>query len=175
MMKSCHPVNILRFCPKCGSGEFKAKSERSLKCYNCGFLMFINSAAAVAALISNSNNKLLLTVRGIEPDYGKLDLPGGFINPGETAENAVKRELNEELGLKVKSVKYIGSLPNEYLFDGLIVFTLDMAFSVEPYSLDNLKPMDDISDFGFFSEKEIDYNNIPAPSIRSFVKQFFKK
>ncbi|NLB26566.1 MAG: NUDIX domain-containing protein, partial [Bacteroidales bacterium] len=111
----------------------------------------------------------------IEPDYGKLDLPGGFINPGETAENAVKRELNEELGLKVKSVKYIGSLPNEYLFDGLIVFTLDMAFSVEPYSLDNLKPMDDISDFGFFSEKEIDYNNIPAPSIRSFVKQFFKK
>jgi NADH pyrophosphatase NudC (nudix superfamily) len=174
-MNPTHPFNVLNFCPKCGSAAFKAACERSLKCSNCGFTVFINAAAAVAALISDDNNKLLLTVRGIEPYLGKLDLPGGFINPGESAEDALKRELHEELGLKIKSMKYIGSAPNEYIFNGLSIFTLDMAFTVVPKTLDEIKPMDDITDFDFFYEKEIDYNLIPAPSIKTFVQQFFNQ
>ena len=174
-MQPSHPLIVLRYCPKCGSPGFKADTERSLKCSDCGFILFINSAAAVAALISDDSNKLLLTTRGIEPDYGKLDLPGGFINPGESAWDAVKRELNEELGLEVKSMQYLWSLPNEYIFNGLSIFTLDLAFSVVPYTLANLKPMDDITDFNFFSENDIDYSQIPAPSIKSFVQQFFHR
>ena len=174
-MNPTHPFNVFNFCPKCGSAAFKSACERSLHCSKCGFTIFINAAAAVAALISDDNNKLLLTVRGIEPDLGKLDLPGGFINPGESAEDALKRELHEELGLKIKSMKYIGSAPNEYIFNGLSIFTLDMAFTVVPWTLDDIRPMDDITDFNFFSEKNIDYTQIPAPSIKSFVQQFFNK
>ncbi len=174
-MNPGHPLKVLRYCPKCGSQNFKAACERSLKCSDCGFTFFINSAAAVAALISDNSNKLLLTVRGIEPGYGKLDLPGGFINPGESAEDAVRRELMEELGLKVKSMKYICSAPNEYVFKGFSIFTLDMAFRVIPDTLDNLNPMDDISGFEFYAEKDIDYSQVPAPSIKYFVQQFFNR
>lgn len=174
-MQKTHPLNVINICPKCGSGEFHQSGARSLKCDQCGFHFFINSAAAVAALVTNEEGKLMLTTRAVEPDFGKLDLPGGFIDPGETAENAVKRELEEELSMKVKSLEYIGSAPNEYIFSGYSVFTLDMAFRVIPESVKGLVPMDDILDFHFYAEDEIDYTQIPAPSIKSFVKKYFSK
>ena len=173
-MENTHPFKTLKFCPKCASSEFKKLGERSLKCADCGFHFFINSATAVAALVIDGNRKLMLVTRGVEPNYGKLDLPGGFVDPGETAENAVKRELYEELGLKTKSVNYISSQPNEYIFSDYSVFTLDMAFKVIPETILGLKPMDDILDFKFYSEEEINYDDIPAPSIKQFVKEFFK-
>ena len=173
-MNNTHPLEVLKFCPKCGSAEFHPEGERSLKCKNCSFHFYINSAAAVAALIPDSEGRLMLVTRGVEPDYGKLDLPGGFIDPGETPENALKRELREELGLKVKSMRYLGSAPNEYLFSGMTVFTLDLAFLVIPESLEELHPMDDILQYQFCREDDFDYKNIPAPSIRSFVQQFFQ-
>ena len=111
--------------------------------------------------------------RGVEPDYGKLDLPGGFVDPMETAEQAVRRELEEELGLKVTKVHYLTSAPNEYIFSDFTVFTLDMAFRVSVTSVENLKAMDDILAYRFYSEEEIDYNEIPAPSIKSFVMEYF--
>lgn len=172
-MKETHPLKVLKFCPKCGSPEFKVSGERSLKCANCGFHFFINASAAVAALVTDGNGRLMLVTRGVEPDYGKLDLPGGFVDPGETVENAVHRELEEELGLKIKSMRYLGSAPNEYVFSGFTVFTIDFAFEVIAESLENLKPMDDILDYRFYAENEFDYNDIPAPSMKQFVKEFF--
>ncbi len=172
-MQPTHPLNVLKFCPRCGSAGFEAAGERSLKCRDCGFHFFVNASASVAALVANENDKLLLTTRGVEPGYGDLDLPGGFADPGETAENAVKRELREELGMKVKQLEYVGSAPNEYVFSGFSVFTLDLAFRVIPESVEGLKAMDDIIDFQFYAEEEIDYSRLPAPSINYFVKQFF--
>lgn len=169
-----HPLKVLKFCPKCSSAKFVRSGDRSLKCVDCGFHFFINSAAAVAALVTDGNGKLMLVTRGVEPNFGKLDLPGGFIDPGETAENAVRRELSEELGLKIKSLKYIGSAPNEYIFSDYTVFTLDMAFKVIPETIDGLNPMDDILGYKFYSEDELNYDDIPAPSIKQFVNDFFK-
>lgn len=174
-MSKTHPLQVLKYCPKCASHEFKVSGERSFKCGTCGFHYFINSSAAVAALVSNNEGKLMLVTRGVEPDYGKLDLPGGFIDPLESAENAVQRELLEELGLKVKSMEYLGSFPNTYVFSDFSVFTLDMAFKVTAESVDNLKPMDDILDYKFYSEVELNYDDIPAPSIKQFVKDYFRK
>jgi NADH pyrophosphatase NudC (nudix superfamily) len=174
-MKETHPLNVLKFCPKCGSPEFKVSGERSLKCGKCGFHFFINASAAVAALVTDGTGKLMLVTRGVEPDYGKLDLPGGFVDPGETVENAVHRELEEELGLKIKSMRYLGSAPNEYVFSGFTVFTIDFAFEVVAESLENLKPMDDILDYRFYAENEFDYDDIPAPSMKQFVNEFFAR
>ncbi len=170
-----HPLKVLKYCPKCGSEEFNPSGERSLKCGNCGFRFFINASAAVAALITNDGGKLMLVTRGVEPDYGKLDLPGGFIDPLETAEEAVTRELQEELGLKVTGLEYLFSAPNEYVFSTYKVFTLDMAFKVRVETTENLKAMDDILDYRFYGEDEIDYDEIPAPSIKSFVKRYFER
>ena len=174
-MHETHPLKVLKFCPKCGSSQFEVSGDRSLQCKSCGFHLFINSSAAVAALVTDGKGKLMLVTRGVEPDYGKLDLPGGFIDPGETAEEAVKRELLEELGLKIKSLKYIGSAPNEYVYSAYSVFTIDLAFRVNPENLSGLKPMDDILKYKFYAEEEINYDEIPAPSIRKFVQDYFSQ
>jgi len=174
-MHESHPLRVLKYCPKCGSSKFEVSGERAMKCKDCGFHFFINASAAVAALVTNSEGKLMLVTRGVEPNYGKLDLPGGFVDPGETIENAVLRELDEELGLKIKSMRYLGSAPNEYVFSGYTVFTVDLAYQVIPESVENLKPMDDILAYRFYSEGEFDYDDIPAPSIQKFVKDYFRK
>lgn len=174
-MSKTHPLNVMKHCPKCGSSAFRPSGERSLKCEACGFHYFVNSAAAVACLVTDQNDKLMLVTRGIEPHYGKLDLPGGFIDPLETAENAVKRELKEELELEVVELEYLGSAPNEYVFSGFTVFTLDMAFMVKARSLDNLVAKDDILAYKFYDEEEVNYDDIPAPSINRFVRDYFRK
>ncbi len=173
-MKDTHPLKVMRFCPKCGSSEFHADDSRSLKCQNCSFHYFANSSAAVAALVVNKEGKIMLTTRGIQPGFGKLDLPGGFVEPGESVENALKRELFEELGLKVKSYEYLDSAPNEYVFSDFSVFTIDLVYKVIPETTEGLRPMDDILDFKFYSENEINYEDIPFHSIKHFVQQYFQ-
>lgn len=173
-MAETHPLKVLKYCPKCGSDRFVPSGERSLKCGHCGFHYFVNASAAVAALICDDDGRLMLVTRGVEPNYGKLDLPGGFIDPMETAEDAVRRELAEELGLTVCGLEYLFSAPNEYEFSNFKVFTLDMAFKVQVQSHKNLTAMDDILDYRFYAEDEIDYNDIPAPSINHFVKRYFE-
>lgn len=166
-----HPIHIFKFCPRCGSVNFHVSGERSLICGDCELLYYINSAAAVACLIFNAEGKLLLTRRAVDPDKGKLDLPGGFIDPLETAEDAVRRELKEELGVEVKSLRYLTSRGNEYYFSGITVFTTDLAFRVEVDSLDNLSANDDISSVEWVWPSEVDGSKIPASSIRYFVKE----
>ncbi len=174
-MQDTHPLKVIKFCPKCGSSSFEVDGERSFKCKSCGFHLFFNSSAAVAALVSNDTKQLMLVTRGIEPDYGKLDLPGGFIDPGESAEDAIKRELFEELGMKIKTMKYICSAPNEYVYSGFSVFTLDIVFEVVAESLTELNPMDDILGYKFYSRDEINYDDISGLSIRKFVQDYFEK
>ena len=65
--------------------------------------------------------------------------------------------------------------PNEYIFSGFSVFTIDLAFEVIPETIENLKPMDDILEYRFYAENEFNYDDIPAPSIKQFVNNFFQK
>lgn len=117
----------------------------------------------------------MLTRRAIEPHIGMLDLPGGFIEPMESAEEALSRELFEELGVKVSSMEYFCSFPNEYPFSGLSVYTLDLAFKVTVYSLDQIIPMDDISAFEFYKPAEVPFDEIPSSSIRKIIEKILGK
>ncbi|MDR2927697.1 MAG: NUDIX domain-containing protein [Cytophagaceae bacterium] len=167
-----HPVHIFKFCPCCGSCHFKAASERSLKCKDCGFHYFVNASAAVAALVTNDAGELLFTVRAFEPDKGMLDLPGGFVDPGESVEEALYRELKEELNLDVTDACYLVSFPNEYLFSGITVFTADISFVCKVNDLSVIQQADDVSGYVFVSPENVDYSKIGGKSIRKIVKYF---
>ena len=171
MSQDTHPVNVFNFCPRCGSQEFGTLGTRAKKCKHCSFIYYFNTSSAVAALIFDEAGRLMLTRRAIEPHFGKLDLPGGFVDPMETAEEALSRELREELGIEINNIEYYCSFPNEYPFSGLSVFTLDLAFKVKVAPDAKITPMDDISAFEFYYPKEINLKEIPGHSIRKIVEK----
>ena len=105
----------------------------------------------MAALIFDRDGRLLVTRRAVDPDIGKIDLPGGFVDPGETAEQALRRELLEELGISAVTLTYLTSGANEYHFAGMTVFTTDLVFRAEMESAGNLRAGDDISSFEWVS------------------------
>lgn len=92
-------IEKLEYCPKCGSRHFEKESRKSRRCDNCGFEYFMNASSANAAFIVNERGELLVTRRNREPAKGMLDLPGGFADAGETAEEGVVREVMEETDL----------------------------------------------------------------------------
>jgi mutator protein MutT len=175
MYSSTHPVNVLKFCPRCGSPNFPATGSRSFQCADCSFNYYVNASAAVAVLLFNDKGELLLTRRAIEPHKGKLDLPGGFIDPMETAEQAARREIQEELGIEIHSLKYFCSYPNEYIFSGYSVFTLDMAFLAQTEQLNEMKAMDDISSFEFYKPHDVDLEELPSISMKNIIKELIQR
>ncbi len=171
-----HPRNVIKFCPRCGSNHFITSDQgRSFRCEGCHFKFYVNSSAAVACLIFNDEGKLLLTRRAIEPGLGMLDLPGGFVEPMEKAEGAVVREINEELGIKVINAIYMTSFPNEYIFSGYSVFTMDLAFICEIENLSILVPADDVSAVEFRFAKEVRLEELFSDSMRNIISYYFTK
>ena len=166
-----HPRYHYKYCPRCGNkGDFSSE-HLAFKCHRCEFQFYLNSSAAVVALIYNAKNELLFSRRGVEPDIGKLDLPGGFVDPGESVEAAVVREIEEELDLKPDSIEYIGSFPNEYRFSGTIVNTIDLVFNCYVSDFSTLKFRDDIIGIEFINPFEVNLDDIPFKSIKNIIKQ----
>jgi mutator protein MutT len=167
--KNYYPPNVLKFCPRCGSKNFKSTSNKSFICDDCEFPFFTNAAAAVAGIIENDKGEILLTVRGREPKKGTLDLPGGFVDPGETAEEALIREIKEELHIDVKIKKYFSTFCNEYLYGGLVYSTLDMVFTCHAEDFSGIKADEDVADFIFKSKADINIVDFGLTSIKKVM------
>lgn len=87
----------MNFCRRCGAKLEEANSS-VFKCSN-GHTLYTNPAPASSVFLINDSQEVLLSVRGVEPYKGMLDAPGGFVDAGESLEDAAAREIQEELGL----------------------------------------------------------------------------
>ncbi|MDR0830210.1 MAG: NUDIX domain-containing protein [Prevotellaceae bacterium] len=170
-----HLLEKFHYCPICGSERFSVKNSKSKICRQCGFQYYLNVAAAVAGFIVSDKGELLLCRRAKEPQKGTLDLAGGFVDINETAENALAREIKEELNLECKSLKYLFSVPNEYLYSDFTVRTLDLFFLVEIADFSKLKCEDDVLDAFFIPFDKINIDEIGLKSIKIAVERFLKE
>lgn len=90
-----------KFCPICGeSNVLESPNQTVTKCTNCNYMHFNNARASVAIAFVK-NDKILVSKRGIEPKKDMYDLPGGFVDFGETVYEASVREIHEELGIDI--------------------------------------------------------------------------
>lgn len=167
-----HVLDKFRCCPKCGSSHFTVSSEKSKKCENCGFEYFLNPSAAVAAFILNSKGELLVERRKREPAKGMYDLPGGFADVGETAEEGVRREVEEETSLKVSEAKYLFSLPNVYRYSEFDVHTLDMFFLCKVSDETELQAADDAAECLWMAPADIHTELFGLRSVRQALHLF---
>ena len=95
-------MEVKKFCSYCGERLIeKSFGERDRwYCQRCDSIHYENPLPAVAVLVLDQKNRLLLIKRSVEPARGKWCLPGGFIEIDESIEEAVLRELEEETGLR---------------------------------------------------------------------------
>lgn len=170
-----HPLELFGYCPKCGSSRFDVNSEKSRKCENCGFEYFINPAAAVVAFITNSRGELLVQRRLREPAKGMLDLPGGFADKQETAEESVAREVMEETALEVTATRYMFSMPNVYRYSGMDINTLDMFFECEVKDTSVMKAGDDAAECFWVSLEDIRTEQFGLRSVRHGLKEYITR
>lgn len=160
-----HPL----YCACCGRQGLKPRCEKSFVCQHCGFTYFHNVAAGVAAFIQY-DGKVLLVKRGLEPSKGMLDLPGGFVDPNESNEEALRRELVEELQLKVKHVSYLFSFPNTYLYKQVSYNTVDSFFEVNLPRLPELfLQKSELAEFVWIAAEDINPNHIAFESIKRAI------
>lgn len=166
-----HPLDIFSHCPKCGSRNFNINDEKSKRCGCCGFVYYFNPLAATVGVIANEKNEILVAVRAKEPAKGTLDLPGGFCDSYESAEEGVAREVKEETGLSVESTKYLFSIPNIYIYSGMELHTMDMFFLCRVSDSTSLKADDDVAGLKWVAIEELDSNEFGLLSIKKGVER----
>jgi len=165
-----HPLHSFRYCPVCGSEHFVENNFKSKKCERCGFVYYFNSSAATAIFITNRVGELLVARRAKEPAKGTFDLPGGFVDMNETAEEAIIREVEEETGLQISTPEYLFSLPNIYRYFGFDVHTIDLFYQ---YSVDTFSGMhagDDAESLFILEKNKVQPEAFGLSSIRQAIK-----
>jgi mutator protein MutT len=163
--------DVLKYCPRC-SGPAVLEDSRKIVCAGCGFRLYLNDAAAVAALLFDGDGRLMTVRRNEEPQAGLLDLPGGFVEFGETAEEALSRELREELGITVCGIEYYRSIPNKYLYGGVLYHTLDIFLKcrLDGGADNKVRPNDEIKEIVYKFPKDISEDEIAFDSMKKLIK-----
>ena len=114
-----------QFCSRCGNPTVSRQTERSKECTQCGQIHFPRLAPAVIVLVERGNQLLLARSRHFAP--GMYSVLAGFVEPGETLEETVSREVKEESGIRVKAIRYFGSQPWPFPHSLMIGFTAQYA------------------------------------------------
>lgn len=114
-----------RFCGTCGAATTLKHGERARECPACGQLSYPRISPAVIMAVVRDERILLARARRFPP--GLYSVLAGFVEPGETLEECVAREVREETGVEVKNISYFGSQPWPFPHSLMIAFTAEYA------------------------------------------------
>jgi mutator protein MutT len=170
-----HPLQIFQFCPVCGSAKWVINNFKSKHCLECGFVFYGNPSAAVACILLQNNKDLLVCRRAKDPAKGMLDLPGGFVDFGETAEEALRRELKEELNIEILDPQLFTTIPNIYTYSGMQLNTLDLIYIAQIEDSSQLCAADDVSEAFFVPLNTISPEEFGLDSIKKGIIALLKE
>lgn len=114
-----------QYCSKCGTPNENKKDERAKICPKCGLINYPRlSPAIIVSVVRDGKILLAHSTRFPEDFYSVL---AGFVEPGETLEDCVRREVLEEVGISVKNIRYFGSQPWPFPDSLMVGFTAEYA------------------------------------------------
>jgi ADP-ribose pyrophosphatase YjhB (NUDIX family) len=161
------PSEIFRFCPRCGAPRAAENvGQIPLRCA-CNFTLFFNPTVAAAAWVHDPAGRILLIRRAKEPAAGKLGIPGGFLDIGETAEEGLRREVREEVGLEIDGIRFLMSCPNMYLYREVTYPVVDLVFTARAIQPENAKPLDGVAGIEWKFPTGVDPEELAFPSMRA--------
>jgi NAD+ diphosphatase len=114
-----------RFCGRCGTPTEAVPGERAMRCPKCRLMAFPRLAPAIITLVTRGDEALL--AQGVQfrsPMYSTL---AGFVEAGESMEDAVHREVREEVGVEIANIRYWGSQPWPFPHSLMLGFHADWA------------------------------------------------
>jgi len=157
-----------KFCPLC-KGDFVKKrlihhEPERLVCKSCEFIFYLDPKL-VACTIAETINGIVLQRRNKEPKKGHWVLPGGFVDRGETLEDAAKREFFEETGLYTK----INSLLGTYSYPGeaniIIVYHSEITGGT-------IQPCHESMSIDEFKKDKIPWDQLAFDTTRKALKKY---
>ena len=160
-----------RYCPVDGTALDEPDKEEGWRCGRCGRTWYRNSSPVVGCVIVR-DGKALVTVRGIEPRRGKLDVPGGFLLNGEHPIDGLRREIKEELGIEIEAgvEDCLQMAPHEYAHEQ--GFNLALGFRARWVSGDP-SPADDVADVRWVTRDEVETLDFAWEHDRDLVRKAF--
>lgn len=153
-----------KYCGKCGTPTIPKNDERALMCPLCHTILYPNISPAIIVAIL-CNEKILLA-RNVHFPEGYYSLVAGYVDIGESIEDAVKREAKEEIGLEITNIRYYGSQPWPFSGSMMIGFVAE-ADEEQKIQIDG----NEIAEAGWFSR-----TNLPNhPPNRSIAGEIIEK
>lgn len=155
-----------KFCGCCGSRTEDSRTERALVCTKCGHTEYPKICPAVIVAVMDGDRLLMSRYKGRA--YRGYALIAGFVEIGETFEETVRREVMEEVGLKVKNIRYYKSQPWAFTDTEMIGFFAELDGD------DSIRLQEDeLSEAGWYHRDEIP-EDVSSISVGSEMKMAFK-
>ncbi|MBD1909171.1 MULTISPECIES: NAD(+) diphosphatase [unclassified Leptolyngbya] len=126
-----------QFCGHCAARMTQLPDERAKRCPNCGLVNYPRLSPAVIVLIARGEE--LLLARAPHFPAGMYGLVAGFVEPGESLEDTIKREVHEEVGITIKNLCYFGSQPWPFPNSLMVGFTAEYEngeIEIDPQELE---------------------------------------
>lgn len=165
-------VMEMNFCRRCGT-ELSLVKGHIYTCKN-HHTIFRNASPACGVWIINDKNEILIALRAQEPGKGLIDAPGGFADGAEILEDAIARELKEEVGLSPSDYttpQFILSAIDPYNYGNETLDVLGCMFYAKLIGNPTITPQDDVAEARFVPIDSVDPEKIYFPAVRaSFLK-----
>ena len=176
MFDDQHPFHRFRFCPVCGSDRLSEHGPAAFRCGACGLSYYTNPRGATVAFIINDRGELLCGRRAKNPAQGTRDVPGGFLDLDETAEEGMCREIFEEAGLQVEpaQLRYLFSQPNRYPFSGIMCRTIDLFYEVRLDGHPSFQGRDDIASLEWIPLSDVHPEEFGMASIARGLQRYLE-
>ena len=161
-------------CPNCNSEEITFDGIKKYFCQSCNWEFYHNTAAAVAGILEYEG-KILAVIRNREPGKGMLDFPGGFVDPMETAEHAIIREIKEELKTDISNLEFLCTAPNIYKYKGIEYSTCDIFFKAQLSSNEFMIDESEIGGIVWKTPEELNPEEFSFHSMKDAIKMLKEK
>jgi len=162
--------DIYLYCTACRA---KLSDHGSAKvCPNCGKQYYFNPLPNVTILITNQRAEILFIERAAEPFKGWWDLPGGFVENGESLEEAAHREAEEEVGAKLEQLRYTASVPTTYELKGITYSLILVFFEARLAEGAGLMGTNEAMQYKFFGKKAIPLHKVAFEAQRHFLESY---
>ncbi|UFH50772.1 NUDIX hydrolase [Pseudomonas sp. KNUC1026] len=161
-----------RYCPQCGNAQLAegipaGDTHRRLHCPGCGYVHYLNPKI-IAGCIVEHDGRYLLCQRAIAPRPGTWTLPAGFMEAGETTEQAALRETFEEAGVRAQLIAPYSLFSVPRISEVYILFRATLLSMDEHWGEESL-------DRRFFAPGEIPWDNIYYPAIRQILERYIEE